>query len=93
MPHPVLILGATSDIARAVAESFAEKRYPHYLASRDEEEIQRLASDLQARFRVNAQYGAFDVQDLSSHAAFFQTVQNKCGSLSGAVLAVGYLGD
>ncbi len=92
-PHPVLILGATSSIARAVAESLAERGYPLYLASRDADELQRLACDLQIRFQVKVLFATFDVQNFASHPSFLQTAIDSCGELSGVVLAVGYLGD
>ena len=36
---PVLILGATSAIAKGCAHSFARRGYPLYLAGRDEREV------------------------------------------------------
>ncbi len=89
MSQPVLILGATSSIARGVAEAFAEKGIPLYLASRDLDEVQRIAADLHARFGVSAQHGSFDIQDYASHQSFLQAIQ----PIAGVVLAVGYLGD
>ncbi len=92
-PAPVLILGATSTIARAVAEAFAAKEVPLFLASRDHDELSRLASDLQIRYNVTTYYALFDAQDFASHPTFFQSVLQTCGKLKGVVLAVGYLGD
>jgi len=93
MTRTILILGATSAIARGVAEAFAEQGYALYLASRDEEENQRIAADLGIRYGVAVQYGLFDVQDLASHPEFIRQVEQSCGPLAGVVLAVGYLGE
>lgn len=93
MPQPVLILGATSSIARGAAEAFAERGVPLFLASRDSEELSRLAADLQARFPIQAQYKTFDIHDFRSHRDFLPSIQEAAGPLAGVVLAIGYLGD
>jgi len=78
----VLILGATSSIARAVAGEFASHGYDLILAGRDCEEMQTQAADLEIRYGVKARVYPFDALDLESHER-----------LAGAVLCVGYLGD
>ncbi|MEX2242685.1 MAG: SDR family oxidoreductase [Fimbriimonadaceae bacterium] len=91
--RPVLVLGATSGIARAVATELAKDGRPLYLAGRDLPELWRVASDLKIRYGVDVNVGVFDAEDTKSHEAFLQNVVNRTGSLGGAVLAVGYLGD
>lgn len=93
MSGTVLILGATSSIARAAAEGFARRGYDLYLAARDADELRRIAADLQIRFGVAAQHGAFDAEATDTHAAFFQGVLAAVPDLAGAVLAFGQLGD
>ncbi|HET9113117.1 MAG TPA: SDR family oxidoreductase [Burkholderiales bacterium] len=89
----VLILGATSAIARAAAAEFAEQGFDLYLAGRDAEELTRIAADLTIRYRVKAGWGIFAAESLSDHARFFAQVISSMGEIDGVVLAMGYLGD
>jgi len=93
MSESVLILGATSAIARATAAAFAARGDAVYLASRDLEALQRIASDIRLRYDVAVHYGVFDAEDLASHEAFLQNVLTEMPNFSGVVLAFGYLGD
>lgn len=89
----IVILGATSAIARATAQSFAKRGFNLCLAGRDLEELARDAADLRIRFGVDTCHKAFDVEALETHPAFAAEVQALPGDLSGIVLATGYLGD
>ena len=48
----ILILGATSSIARAVAAEFAANGYGLALTARDAAELERVAADLGLRYGV-----------------------------------------
>lgn len=89
----VLILGATSAIARATAAAFAARGDNLYLASRDEEELRRIAVDLRLRYGVEVRHGLFDAEATDTHESFFKAVVTAMPNLSGVVLAFGYLGD
>lgn len=90
----VLILGAASAIARAVAGEFGRRGYDLLLAGRDVEELDRLAADLRLRFGVKTQSRAFDALALDTHGAFVEACRKASeDSLAGAVLCFGYLGD
>ena len=93
MSETVLILGATSAIARATAAAFAARGAALYLASRDTDELRRIAADLRLRYGVAVHYGLFDAEAVETHEAFLQTVIEAMPELSGVVLAFGYLGD
>ena len=93
MSESVLILGATSAIARATAAAFAARGDALYLASRDEEELRRIAADLRLRYGVEVRHGAFDAEATATHEVFFSSVLAAVPDLSGVVLAFGYLGD
>jgi short-subunit dehydrogenase len=93
MSGNVLILGATSAIARATAAALAVRGNALYLASRDLDELQRIASDLHIRYGVAVHCGLFDAEATGTHEAFFQSVLKTMPELSGVVLAFGYLGD
>jgi len=89
----VLILGATSAIARATAAAFAARGDSLYLASRDEEELQRIAADLRLRYGTEVRHGLFDADATDTHETFLKSVVTAMPNLSGMVLAFGFLGD
>jgi decaprenylphospho-beta-D-erythro-pentofuranosid-2-ulose 2-reductase len=93
MSESVLILGATSAIVRATAAAFAARGDALYLASRDDEELRRIAADLRLRYGVDVQHSVFDAEASGTHEAFFKSVLETMPELSGVVLAFGYLGD
>jgi NAD(P)-dependent dehydrogenase (short-subunit alcohol dehydrogenase family) len=93
MKDYILILGATSAIARATADSFASRGATLYLASRDAEELRRIADDIRIRYGVEVHHGLFDAEATESHEAFLRSVVEVMPRLSGVVLAFGYLGD
>ena len=93
MSETVLILGATSAIARSAARAFAERGYSLYLAGRDAGELERMASDLRIRYRAEVRYGLFEAGDYDSHARFIGHVKDELGGLKGVLLAFGYLGE
>jgi len=93
MSSTVLILGATSAIARGAAHAFARRGHGLYLAARDHDELDRLAADLRIRHGVGVRTGLFDADAIDSHAAFFQRVVDECGDVQGMVIAFGYMGD
>jgi decaprenylphospho-beta-D-erythro-pentofuranosid-2-ulose 2-reductase len=90
----VLILGATSGIASALAKEFAAHKYDLVLGGRDRDELSALASDLSLRNSVRASFLAFDALDIQTHAASLQSFLAESGNtLAGAVVCIGYLGD
>lgn len=91
--RPILILGATSAIARSTAASFGAQGHALYLAARDTDELRRIAADLEIRFGIPVKYGAFDATDIETHHQFLQHVVADIGDISGVVVAIGYLGD
>ena len=90
----VVILGATSAIARAAAIELGLRGYDLILASRDTEENQAVASDVQVRTGAKVAAFSFEAEDVSSHAAFFSRCRDHFGDgLAGVVLCFGYLDD
>lgn len=88
----VLILGATSAIARCIADRFASNGHEIYLAGRDLQELERRASDLEIRHQVRVHSGFFDATSLDTHPKFFSDVLSSCNALEGVVIAFGDLG-
>ena len=87
----VLILGANSDVAQALARKFAQAERPQLtLASRDLELLEKQGRDLEIRFQVKARPVYFDATDFASHAGFYDRLDPKPDVV---VLAFGYLGD
>ena len=89
----VLILGATSPIARALALRFAADGAHLYLAARNADEVRRVAEDVGARAGVTALAGTFDASDFASHDEFIRRVALELGGLDGVVVCFGTLGD
>ncbi|MBY4892692.1 SDR family oxidoreductase [Rhodobacteraceae bacterium N5(2021)] len=70
MNGPVLILGAASGMARAVARSFAQAGHPIQLAARNVARLEDDAADLRTRYGTEVTLYEFDALALDSHAAF-----------------------
>lgn len=85
----ILILGATSSIAKATAQLWAARGDTLYLASRNAEELARIAADIAIRHKTTVEYGKFDAEDFASHAQFLQTVIEKMVHIDGMLLAFG----
>lgn len=70
MSGPVLILGAASDMARAVARAFGEAGHPIQLAARNAARLADDARDLATRYGVEVTTHEFDALETDSHAGF-----------------------
>ena len=92
MSGSVLILGATSGIARALGRKLAEEGHDLALAARRGEVLENEAHDLNIRFGVKVRCYDFDALDTEGHQAFLDRVVAECGHLAGAVIAFGYMG-
>lgn len=93
MKNGILVLGAGSRIAQAAAIAFAAKGYPLFLAGKDVEELERIASDIRIRYDATVHTGLFDSTDTETHGLFLQHAVNKLGGLEGVLMAFGILGD
>jgi decaprenylphospho-beta-D-erythro-pentofuranosid-2-ulose 2-reductase len=89
----LLILGATSPIARLLAMRFAQDGATLYLAARDADEAAKIASDIAVRAGTTAFSGAFDAADFATHADLVRRATDAMGGLDGVVLCFGTLGD
>lgn len=86
----VLILGAGSDMAVAIARKYAAENYAIQLAARKPETLYALQQDLQIRNNVTVTSHAFDALDFESHTAFYQSLPVKPGVV---ICVFGYLGS
>jgi short-subunit dehydrogenase len=86
----VLILGATSDIARAIARVYAKAGHAVILAARNHERLSPDVADLNLRYGVAVRAVEFDVLDVAGHARFLDAL----GALPDTVISVvGFMGD
>lgn len=94
MNEPILITGATSSIARAIATRFAEEGRDIILSGRNLEEVKKTAADLRIRYQVKVESVKFDALDDESHPAFVRECLEKAvGKLGGVVVCHGYMAD
>jgi decaprenylphospho-beta-D-erythro-pentofuranosid-2-ulose 2-reductase len=92
MSQSIIILGATSGIARALGRLLAGRGDTLVLTGRNHEELERLAADLRVR-GARAEVEVFDALDFDGHPAFFERcLEHTEGALDGVVVAFGYLG-
>ncbi|MEO0897388.1 MAG: SDR family oxidoreductase [Bacteroidota bacterium] len=86
----ILILGATSDISRAIAHDYAQEGHLLLLAGRNLSELEKDATDLQIRYEVKAIPLKFDALDTDNHLAFYEALDPKPDLV---FCVFGYLGD
>lgn len=86
----VLILGAGSDIGRAVAHTYGTLGHPIQLAARRPEDLTADKADLELRYSVPVTAHGFDALALESHGAFVDGLPELPGV---AVCVVGLMGD
>jgi short-subunit dehydrogenase len=86
----VLILGAKSDIAKAIAREYSKHGYGIYLAARNSKELKNFAKDITIRTQKPVAVAELDILDYKSHQSFFNQFDEKP---VGVISAVGYLGD
>tara|TARA_B100000768_G_C11229819_1_gene354551 strand:+ start:376 stop:1107 length:732 start_codon:yes stop_codon:yes gene_type:complete len=85
----ILILGAQSDIAIAVAHRFAEAGYQIQLAARNINNLVADKSDIELRHQINVTLHEFDALDTISHSYFVEQLTILPNIV---VCAVGYMG-
>jgi len=94
MSAPVVILGASSAIGRAVARRFAADGRSLVLCARDVEDADRSARDLALRHEVEASAVAFDALEDAGDPAWLESLLKHAGGrIEGVVLAYGCMLD
>ncbi len=86
----VLILGAASDMAVAIARKFASDKYDIILAGRDLDFLATLQKDIEIRYGVKVFAEKFDALDYQSHQTFYENLFLKP---SITITVFGYLGE
>lgn len=86
----VLILGASSDLAAALAVQFALQKYTVTIAGRDVAKLHVMASDLKIKYAIPVYPVKFDALDFNSHSQFYNNLEVKPDV---AICVFGLLGD
>jgi len=86
----MVILGASSDIARAAAVALGRKGWDLHLAGRDAAVLPKIATDISLRTGCKVTWSPFDALDVSAHQAFWESVAPEA---EGILCAIGLLGD
>jgi short-subunit dehydrogenase len=89
---PVLIIGATSGIAQAVAHRLASQGTPLVLAARNESELQAIANDLKIRYEIKIKTVIFEALDFEIHQQVIETCWSE-SDMQGVVVCHGSLPD
>jgi short-subunit dehydrogenase len=86
----ILIIGAKSDIAKALAKKYAENGYDIYLAARQSNNLKSFANDINIRTERDIKCIELDVLNYASHESFYAALEEKP---LGVISAVGFLGN
>lgn len=86
----VLIIGAKSDIAKALARTYANNGYNLYLAARDADSMTELKHDIELRSSVDVELLEFDITAYDTHKEFYSSLKERP---LGVIVASGYMSD
>src|SRR2546421_7113656 len=86
----ILVLGAASDMAVAIAKKFASKGFAVQLAARNTGRLQPLQSDIEIRYQAGCTIHEFDALKFETHQSFYGLLPVKPDV---TVCVFGYLGD
>jgi len=89
----ILIIGADSAIAQAVAKEFAKESPDFFLAAFDGEKLGLIAKDLKARGANSVETCPFDAHDTDSHAEVLRKGLSTLQGIDVAFIAYGTLPD
>lgn len=85
-----MILGATSDMAVAIARQLAAEGYSITLAARNPERLSAIEADLRVRHKATVNSVYFDALDFANHESFYESLPEKPGMV---ICVFGLLGD
>lgn len=84
----ILIIGAKSDIAKAVAKEYAQNGYDLVLTARHVNELDGFVCDIKIRNGVKVILKELDLLDFSTHKSFYESLDEKP---FGVIVAAGYM--
>jgi short-subunit dehydrogenase len=85
----VAFLGATRGMGRALARQMAERGDTLFLLGRDDEELARSASDLEARGAESVEHAHCDLEDPTSFGPALDAATEALGGLDAVVVTAG----
>lgn len=85
----ILIIGATSDMAKSIAREFASKGFDMYLAGRGMDRLSDLAADIKTRTGRDAKAVELDVTAFDTHRSIYEGLNP---APVGVICVAGYLG-
>ena len=85
----VLIVGAKSDIARAIAWEYANHGYDLYLAGRNIHKLEEFAIKIRLDTQKHVELLELDILEYDDHLKFYNQLKKKP---MGVISAIGYLG-
>lgn len=89
----LLVLGATSGIARAYIDRVAERFEKIVLVGRSQDKLTELAMHVATKSSASIDTVVADLADVSSHEVLMQSLVAKAGSIDCALIAYGVLSD
>jgi len=93
MSTRVLVIGATSAIATAVARRYAARAGHLFLVGRRPQALQALADDLRVRGARGVDCAVLDADDIASHEAMIEHAWTRWNGLDRVLIAHGVLPD
>ncbi len=90
MSKNLLLLGATSDMAVAVARKFANEGFTITLAARNLDKLKPIENDISIRHNTKVNSVSFDALNFASHTTFYNALSQKPDVV---VCVFGLLGD
>lgn len=93
LPHRILILGATSAIAVAVARELIAADARFFLVARNTAKLDAVRSDLLTRGAASVTARVMNLDDTDAHQQMLTEAVQDLGSLDLALIAHGVLGD
>lgn len=89
----ILIIGATSAIAQATAQLFAQKHHALFLVGRDADKLEAIAADLKVRGAHQVDYTALDLNEFQQHSSTIEQAYERLEGLDTVLIAHGTLDD
>lgn len=89
----ILILGATSAIAKHTTRLFAADEHNLYLVARNKDKLSAMKQDMLVRGATDVHYESLDLADNTNHADLIKRATEKMGSIDTVLVAYGTLGD
>lgn len=89
----ILIVGATSAIARGCAFAWAAQGQRLLLAGRDQAELERLCGDIRVRFKTTASVVPLDLDDAGPREDWLVAREAEFGQIDGLLMAAGWMPD